>query len=67
MFVADAFGVDVGLTAADHPLHEQESQGSADQCGQRQVDNFLHFLASEGGTQPIARKRSMMLVDAAGT
>jgi hypothetical protein len=24
-------------------------------------------LASEGGTQPIARKRSMMLVDAAGT
>jgi hypothetical protein len=27
----------------------------------------FHFLASEGGTQPIARKRSMMLVYAAGT
>ncbi len=65
--MADAFGVDVGLTAADHPLHDQEGQGNADQAGQRQVENLLHFLASEGGTQPIARKRSMMLVDAAGT
>lgn len=65
--MTDAFGVDVGLTAADHPLHEQQSQDEANQTGQRQVENFLHFLASEGGTQPIARKRSMMLVDAAGT
>jgi len=40
--VALAFGVDVGLTAADKPLHEQDGQGGANQESQQAIKQLFH-------------------------